>query len=163
MPFQGNTSTFFCSLSCHVIKTLTLLKGQFKFKCQHCCQPSLTSLTSFFSFMYSRLANVQSMKDDRKRTATQWFSTLVRLWKFCCLFTEKYFDINCSPLSKVLPLYYRHARAFESSRQESPCSAPPQQGKRKRKKKQQSAAFALLRKSRAGEFLAGTFNRRTRW
>ena len=32
-------------------------------------------------------------------------------------------------------------------------------GKKKKEKQQQSAAFTLLRKSRAGEFLAGTFKR----
>ena len=32
-------------------------------------------------------------------------------------------------LLTVLPLYYRRTRAFESSRQKSPCSALPQQGK----------------------------------
>ena len=34
-----------------------------------------------------------------------------------------------SALLTVLPLYHRHARVFESSRQEFPCSALPQQGK----------------------------------
>ena len=41
-------------------------------------------------------------------------------------------DYSSSPISKVLPLYYHRAHAFESSRQEFPCSA--QQGKRRRKK-----------------------------
>ena len=34
-----------------------------------------------------------------------------------------------SPSLTVLPLYYCHARAFESSRQKFACSALPQQGK----------------------------------
>ena len=38
-------------------------------------------------------------------------------------------DLLRSPSLTVLPLYYRHARAFEISRQEFPCSALPQQGK----------------------------------
>ena len=63
-----------------------------------------------------------------------------------------------SPSLTVLSLYYRHARAFESSRQEFPCSSLPQQGKRSRKKNNNNQLLLpLLRKSRAGEFSAGTF------
>ena len=39
-------------------------------------------------------------------------------------------DHRYSQLLTVLPLYYRLARAFESSCQKSPCSALPQQGKK---------------------------------
>ena len=66
--------------------------------------------------------------------------------------------LKLSLLLTVLPLYYRRTRAFESSRQKSPCSALPQQGKRRRKKNNNNQLLLpLLRKSRAGEFLVGAF------
>ena len=41
---------------------------------------------------------------------------------------RQFIIIHVSPSLYVLSLYYRHACAFESSRQECPCSALPQQG-----------------------------------
>ena len=64
----------------------------------------------------------------------------------------------CSPLHTVLPLYCSRARAFESSCQKSPCSSLAKQGKSSWLFFL-SSSFPLLRKSRAGEFLAGTFKR----
>ena len=61
--------------------------------------------------------------------------------------------VQISLLSTVLPLYYRHAREFESSRKEF-----SSRGKATNVVFL-SSSFPLLRKSRAGEFLAGTFKR----
>ena len=62
-----------------------------------------------------------------------------------------------SLLSKFLPLYYHRERAFESSRQEFPCSAPPQQGKRRRKKKTTISCFCPAEEDQSRGFLVGTF------
>ena len=80
------------------------------------------------------------------------------------LFQNQVVPIMVQKLSKktrwslyVLPLYYRHARVFENSRQEFPCSSLPRQGKISWLLLFFFFFFSPAEESRAGEFLAGTF------
>ena len=69
--------------------------------------------------------------------------------------------ILASPSLYVLPLYYRHARVFESSRQEFTCSALPQQGKRRRKKKTTISCFYPAEEEQSRQIFGGNFQTRT--
>ena len=82
---------------------------------------------------------------------------LYGLWAHCSLHN---FEIN------IPARHFRSCRFITvmCARLKLPAKNSPallflSRGKKKKEKQQQSAAFPLMRKSRAGEFLAGTFKR----